>query len=150
IFVVFVVLWIGNGVLRAQQTATDRLAVYGKDSLREETLAKPLSERAVAPVILKLGSLLRRLTPIGYLEKTQRRLMLAGSPGNLDAPSFTVIKVFTTIVGVVLAFLTQQIAVDGLQRVGLFVFPIILGFFGPEAWLTRKVDERREMMQKAL
>jgi hypothetical protein len=72
LFVAFVVLWIGNGVIRAQQTASDRLAVYGKDALREDTLAKPLAERAVAPVILGLGSLLKRFTPVGYLEKKQR------------------------------------------------------------------------------
>lgn len=150
LFVAFVIMWIGNGVLRAQQTASDRLAVYGKDALREDTLAKPLSERAVAPVILRMGSLLRRFTPVGYLEKTQRRLMLAGNPGNLDAPGFTVIKVFTTVFGVILAFFTQGIGADGLQRIALFAFPIILGYFGPEAWLTRKVDERRVAMQKAL
>jgi tight adherence protein C len=150
IFVAFVVVWIGNGVIRAQQTATDRLAVYGKNALREETLARPLAERAVAPVILRLGAVLRRLTPIGYLEKTQRKLMLAGSPGNLDAPAFTVIKLVSTIVGVILAFLTQTLTLEGLQRIALFVLPIVLGFFGPDAWLTRKVDERRVAMQKAL
>jgi tight adherence protein C len=150
LFVTFVILWIGNGVIRAQQTASDRLAVYGKDALREDTLTKPLAERAVAPVILRLGSLLRRITPVGYLEKTQRRLMLAGNPGNLDAAGFAVIKVLTTVGGVVLAFVAQGVGADGLQRVALFAFPIILGFFGPEAWLTRKVDERRVAMQKAL
>jgi tight adherence protein C len=150
LFVAFVILWVGNGVLRAQQTAADRLAVYGKDSLREETLAKPLSERAVAPVIIRLGALIRRFTPVGYLENTQRKLMLAGNPGNLDAPGFAVIKVSTTVVGVVLAFFAQGIGSDGLQRVALFVLPIILGFFGPEAWLSRKVGERRDAMQKAL
>ncbi|MGH8912384.1 MAG: type II secretion system F family protein [Acidimicrobiia bacterium] len=150
LFVTFVTLWVGNGVLRAQRTAGDRLAVYGKDALREETLARPLSERAVAPVLLRFGSFLKRFTPIGYLEKTQRRLMLAGSPGNLDAPAFTVIKLFTTVAGVVLAFYAQGLGADGLQRGALLVAPIVLGFFGPEAWLTRKVDERRLAMQKAL
>ena len=150
LFVAFVVLWIGNGVLRAQQTASDRLAVYGKDALREDTLARPLSERAVAPIILRLGKLLRRITPVGYLEKTQRRLMLAGNPGNLDAAGFAVIKVLTTVTGVILALFAQGVAADGLQRVALFGLPIVLGFFGPEAWLTRKVDERRAAMLKAL
>jgi tight adherence protein C len=150
IFVAFVVMWIGNGVLRAQRTAADRLAVYGKDSLREETLAKPLSERAIAPVVIRIGAFLRRLTPVGYLEKIQRKLMLAGNPGNLDAPAFTVIKLLTTTVGVVLAFLAQGVAADGLQRLALFGLPIVLGFFGPDAWLSRKVDERRDAMQKAL
>ena len=150
LFVAFVVLWIGNGVMRAQQTATDRLAVYGKDALREETLAKPLSERAIAPVILKAGNFVKRFTPVGYLEKTQRRLMLAGNPGNLDAPAFAVIKILTTIAGVVLAFLTQGVGVDGIQRIALFFLPIALGFVGPDAWLTRKVDERRLAMQRTL
>lgn len=150
LFVLFVTVWIGNGVLRAQQTAADRLAVYGKDALREETLAKPLAERAIAPVILGLGRFLRRLTPVGYLEKTQHRLVLAGNPGNLDAPAFTVIKLITTVAGVILALFAQGVATDGLQRLALFVLPIVLGFFGPEAWLTRKVDERRVAMQKAL
>lgn len=150
LFVAFGVLWAGNGLVRAQQTATDRLAVYGKSALREETLARPLSERAVAPVLIKAGSLLRRFTPLGYLEKIQHKLILAGHPGNLDAPSFVVIKVFTTVAGVILAFMAQGGAADALQRVALFVLPILLGYFGPDAWLSRKADERRKEMQKAL
>ncbi len=150
LFVAFVILWIGNGVMRAQQTASDRLAVYGKDSLRAETLAKPLSERAVAPIVLRLGAIGKRFTPVGYLEKTQHKLMLASSPGNLDAPAFATIKVFTTIVGIVLAFLTQSVNVSGIQRIALFVLPIALGFFGPDVWLSRKVDDRRKAMLRAL
>jgi tight adherence protein C len=150
LFVAFVVLWIGNGVLRAQQTASDRLAVYGKEGLREQTLAKPLSERALAPVILGLGRILRRFTPVGYLEKTQRKMMLAGYPGNLDAPAFTVVKLLTTIVGLVLSYYAQGIGASGLQRLALLVLPVVLGFFGPDAWLSRKVDERRTAMQRSL
>ena len=150
VFVAFIVMWVGNGVLRAQQSASDRLAMYGKASLREETLAKPLSERAVAPVILRVGSFFRRFTPAGYLEKTQRKLMLAGNPGNLDAPSFVVIKVGTTIAGLVLAFLAVGVASDTFQRVLLFGLPIALGYFGPDAWLNRKVEERTKTMQRAL
>src|SRR5690606_21937132 len=150
LFVAFVVLWIGNGVMRAQQTATDRLAVYGKDVLREETLAKPLSERAIAPVILKAGNLVKRFTPVGYLEKAQRKLMLAGNPGNLDAPAFAVIKILTTIAGIVLSSLAPAIGADGIQRWALLSFPVALAFFGPGAWLTRKVDERRLAMQRTL
>lgn len=150
LFVSFVVLWVGNGVMRAQRTASDRLAVYGKDALREETLSKPLSERAIAPVIMRVGSFMRRLTPVGYLERIQHKLLLGGLPGNLDAPSFVVIKLVTTILGIVLAFLARGVGGGGLQQVALFVLPIVMGFFGPDAWLARKVDERRTTMQKAL
>jgi tight adherence protein C len=143
-------VWIGNGVVKAQKAAIDRLGVYGKDALREQTLSKPLAERAIAPVVLGLGKILNRFTPIGYMNKLQHRLMLAGSPGNLDAPSFVVIKVFTTLFGIVLAFFAQRVAGSTMQRIVLLVFPLILGFFGPDAWLSRKVDDRRKTMQKAL
>lgn len=143
-------VWIGNGVVKAQKAAIDRLGVYGKDALREQTLSKPLAERAIAPVVLGLGKILNRFTPLGYMNKLQHRLMLAGSPGNLDAPSFVVIKVFTTLFGIVLAFFAQRVAGSTMQRIVLLVFPLILGFFGPDAWLSRKVDDRRKTMQKAL
>ena len=113
-------VWIGNGVVRAQKATIDRLGVYGKDRrMREETLTKPLAERAIAPVVLGLGKILNRFTPIGYLNKIQRKLVLAGTPANLDAPSFVVIKVFATIVGLVLAFFAHRVAGSALPDGGL-------------------------------
>jgi tight adherence protein C len=144
-------VWIGNGVVRAQKAAIDRLGVYGKTgSIREDTLTRPLAERAIAPVVLGLGKVLNRFTPIGYLNKLQHKLMLAGTPANLDAPSLVVIKVFTTIFGIILAFFAQRVAGSGFQRLVLILFPIVLGFFGPDAWLSRKVEERRSSMQRSL
>ncbi len=112
-------VWIGNGVVKAQKAAIDRLGVYGKTgTIREETLTKPLAERAIAPVVLGVGKFLNRFTPLGYLNKLQHKLLLAGTPANLDAPSFVVIKVFATIVGIVLAYFAQRVAGSGLQRAG--------------------------------
>jgi tight adherence protein C len=97
-----------------------------------------------------MGKTLNRLTPVGYMSSVQQKLTLAGQPGNLDAPSFVVIKVLTTIVGLIIAFFAQQVAGSFIQRLLLLGLPILLGFFGPDAWLSRKVDERRSAMQKAL
>ena len=144
-------VWIGNGVVRAQKAAIDRLGVYGKTgTIREETLTRPLAERAIAPIVLGMGKVLNRFTPLGYMNKLQHKLLLAGSPGNLDAPSLVVIKVFTTIFGIVLAFFAQRVAGSAFQRLVLIFFPIVLGFFGPDAWLSRKVEERRSAMQRSL
>ena len=144
-------VWIGNGVVRAQKAAIDRLGVYGKTgSIREETLTRPLAERAIAPIVLGMGKVLNRFTPLGYMNKLQHKLLLAGTPGNLDAPSLVVIKVFTTVIGIVLAFFAQGVAGSAFQRLVLILFPIVLGFFGPDAWLSRKVEERRSAMQRSL
>lgn len=153
--VLFAVVWVGLGVSRAREDMTHRLAVYGRrqaamTSVREQELEKPLAQRTIGPVVIRLGSFLRRFTPVGYLEKKQHKLMLAGTPGNLDAPAFVVIKFLTTAVGLVAAFFVTDFGGDALQRVALFVMPIAAGFFGPDAWLERKVDERRQKMLKTL
>ncbi len=154
LLVLFVVLWVGMGVTKAREEMTDRLAMYGRNqavqTARDEELAKPLAQRTVGPLVIGLSNFLKRFTPVGYLDKKQQMLGYAGHPGNLDAPAFVVIKMITTAVGLVLAFLLRDMGSDGTTRVMLFLAPIVLGFFAPDAWLRRKVDERAATMQKAL
>jgi tight adherence protein C len=151
--VLFIVVWAGMGVTRAREDMSNRLELYGRQSVataREETLAKPLAQRTVGPAVIGLGNFLKRFTPVGYLEKKQRKLMLAGYPGNLDAPAFVVIKLLATTAGLLAGFFLMDYGGDALQRIVLFALPIALGFFGPDAWLERKVDERRQAMLRAL
>ncbi|HEY6635384.1 MAG TPA: type II secretion system F family protein [Acidimicrobiia bacterium] len=151
--VLFTVIWAGMGVTRAREDMANRLELYGRQTVagtRDDELAKPLAQRTIGPVVIGMGNFLKRFTPVGYLEKKQRKLMLAGYPGNLDAPAFVVIKLLTTAVGLVAGFFLLDYGADGLQRTVLFFLPITLGFFGPEAWLNRKVDERRLLMLRAL
>jgi tight adherence protein C len=152
--VLFVVVWVGMGVTRAREDMNERLALYGRNqaiqSAREEELAKPLAQRTIGPIVLGISGFLKRFTPVGYLEKKQHDLVLGGSPANLDAPSFVVIKLITTAIGLVAAFFLVGYGSDALQRIFFFVLPILLGFLGPDAWLKRKIDERRQAMLKAL
>jgi len=151
--VLFVVVWAGMGVSRAREDMANRLELYGRESVataREDDLAKPLAQRTIGPLVISLGNFLKRFTPVGYLEKKQRKLMLAGYPGNLDAPAFIVIKLLATALGLLSAFVIVDYGGDALQRIVLFTLPIVLGFFGPDAWLERKVGERRQAMLRAL
>jgi tight adherence protein C len=151
--VLFVIVWVGLGVTRAREEMTSRLELYGRQTVatsREDELTKPLAQRTVGPVVIRVGRFLSRFTPKGYLDKKERKLMLAGYPGNLDAPAFIVIKLLTTALGIAGAFFLVDYGSDALQRTVLFALPIVLGFFGPDAWLERKVDERRQAMLRAL
>jgi tight adherence protein C len=152
--VLFGVVWAGLGVTRAREEVAQRLALYGRTAgpgaLRDQELAKPLAQRTIGPLVLAVSRFLRRFTPLGYLEKKQRQLVLAGNPGNLDAPAFVVIKLLATIAGVVAGFFLTGYGSDTIQRMALFALPIALGFFGPDAWLTRKIAERADAMRKAL
>ncbi len=147
--ILLIVAWIGFAVIRVQRTATDRLAVYGRATSREETLSKPFVERAMAPVVLGLGKFLGRFTPVGYLEKTQRRLLFAGNPQNMDAASFTVVKAVLTVVGVVAAFALRDFG-DGITRMLVIFAPPLMGFFLPDVWLNRRIEDRQGAMLRAL
>jgi tight adherence protein C len=151
--VLFIVVWAGMGVSRAREDMTNRLELYGRQAgatAREDELAKPLAQRTIGPLVINLGNFLKRFTPVGYLEKKERKLMLAGYPGNLDAPAFVVIKLLTTALGLVAAFFIRDFGSDTLQQLVLLALPIALGFFGPDAWLERKVGDRRQAMLRAL
>ena len=143
--------WVGLGVVRVREGATDRLAMYGREALREDVLSKSVTERAIAPIFIGLGRGLARFTPIGWLKRTQKRLIIAGSPGTLDANAWAVIKLIGLAIGVGLFFLVNSIAdlTFGMTMLVL-VLMLVLGFFGPDAWLTRKIDERRSTMLRAL
>jgi len=144
------VLWIGFGIIRARKAATDRLAVYGSAQfVREENLKRSLSERAVAPVFMGIGKWLNRFTPAGWMDKTNHRLLLAGSPGTLDANAWAVIKLMSIAIAAVLWFLVQA-GSDVQTKLISFILLGILGFFGPDVWISRRIEERRTDMQKAL
>lgn len=151
--VFLLVAWVGNAVVRVQKTTSDRLAVYGRAATaRDDVLDRPLAERALAPIVLAMGGFLRRFTPAGYLEKIQKKLLVGGSPGNLDASAFVVIKILLLVVMTVLGIFARSTTAEAgamTQLLVLFGMPL-LGFFGPDAWLQRKVDDRSKTMLKAL
>ncbi|MEX2280646.1 MAG: type II secretion system F family protein [Acidimicrobiia bacterium] len=150
IAIVILVVWIGFAVVRVQKTAAERLAVYGRTSTnRDQVLDQPFVERALAPVILSLGRVANRFTPIGYLENVQKRLIYGGNPGNVDATSLVLVKVILFIAGVIVAWFLRDVG-DGLLKTLTIFGPPLLGFFGPDAWLQRHIDDRKSSMQKAL
>jgi tight adherence protein C len=143
--------WVGMGVARAREAATDRLAMYGREALREETLNKPVSERAIAPIFMGLGRGLSRFTPVGWLKRTQKRLVFAGSPGNLDANAWAVIKLLGLLGGIGLFILVSSVVELTIgMTVLVLILCLVLGFFGPDAWLSRRIEERRSVMLRAL
>ena len=145
-------LWVGSGVLRARTTATSRLSAYGSSASREEILKAPISERVFGPIVIRLGSLIGRFLPGGgWIRKTQAKIMRAGLQSKMDANTWAVIKLFTTLLAVGLFFLLVRLVGPDLQTAVIAAVLLgVIGLFGPDAWLQRKADERQTAMQNAL
>jgi tight adherence protein C len=119
--------------------------------LREEELALPFSQRALAPVVSGLGEVGRRVTPGGIRRRIARKLVLAGSPAGWDADKVAALKVLGTVVGFALAFfVTKAVALSGLTSTTMIMVGTLGGYLSPDLVLDRKVEERQKALRRAL
>jgi len=140
-------IFIGGGVIKARASASRRLV--GLRESRSETLEKGFSERAVAPMFQGVGKLFMRYTPQGWGARVDKRLMIAGWTPRIDASSWAAIRVLTTIAGILLAIYVQG-QFEGTTRLVATIGSLMLGFLGPEAMLSRRVDDRKAAMERDL
>ncbi len=143
----FAVVFVGNGVLKARASATRRLA--GLRETRAEVLEKGFGERAVAPMFQGVGRLFMRYTPQGWGARVEKRLMIAGWAPRLDASSWAAIRVLSLVFGVLLVFFVNT-QLEGTARIAGMFGAFAIGLLGPEAILTRRVDERKAAMERDL
>jgi tight adherence protein C len=139
-------LYVGNGVVQAQKTSSQRLVALRPT--REEALQGAFSERAVAPVAQKLGRFVMRFTPAGWNERTNKRLKIAGWYPRVDAASWASVRVIA-IIGLILLFVLVQGAF-GSRRVMVGLVMVVIGVLGPEAILSRTINDRKAIIEKDL
>ena len=130
-----------------------RLQVYGGEkplTLDEVELQKPFSERALRPMIERLGSLLSRSTPQKARQDLLNRLDLAGRPGNLTPEDFGAVRIVAAAVMAAIGLLIGLLLGSTLYTVIALVVGAGLGYYLPVLWLKQKVDGRRTEIRKGL
>jgi tight adherence protein C len=119
--------------------------------LRGKEMAEPFLDRVIVPVVRGLGTLAKRVTPLGMRQRIARKLVLAGSPAGLDADKVAAFKLFGSLGGAALGFGLAKMA--GLSPFFTIVAPIFCFFMGyliPGAGLGQKAINRQETIRKAL
>ena len=139
-------MYVGLGVVRSGERSGSRLASLQS---REELLEVNFNERAVAPLAGKVGNLLMRFTPMGWAQRAQKRLQMAGWYPRIDANSWAVLRLVIFILAILLWFGVSGFIPPGQRLLSLGLFAVG-GFLGPESVLSRKLDERRERIAKDL
>lgn len=116
----------------------------------EDELSRPFAERVVLPMVEVVSGRLLRLTPQAQRARLEQRLIQAGRP--LEIGQFLTIKGIALGLGFLLgvaAFLWQGEAKIGRGLVLIAALPG-LSWTLPDFWLSRRVQERRRRLQKAL
>ena len=128
-----------------------RLDDFGVPDTRDRELLSPLRARTVAPISRAAIGLGRRVTPIGYLEQTRKKLIKAGSPEPEALDRFLVLKLTCIVLIPVSVFVVfGLLQLSGLNAVLVTALLGFALFFVPDAILNRKVEERVHAIRVAL
>jgi tight adherence protein C len=138
----------GGAPVDPVQARLTQLGTMQAKSLEELELQQPLFERTIRPLANRLSSYVARVTSTSFTQSTEKRLALAGNPGDLRVADWLGIKAVGAIVGAGLFFLLFFIL--GVLKLPLpiqLVMIVIGAFFGytlPEFWLGGRVRARQK------
>jgi tight adherence protein C len=129
------------------QARLTQLGSMQAKNLEELELQAPFAERTLRPLAKRLSGGVSRVTSSNFSERTEKRLALAGNPGDMRVADWLGIKAIGTIIGGILFFLL--FVVVGLMKLP-FVLAVVmtgvgamLGYTLPEFWLGGRVRKRQ-------
>jgi tight adherence protein C len=116
-------------------------------NLEELELQQPFVERTLRPLMARFSGRMQRMTSTSFSDTTERRLALAGNPGDMRVADWLGIKAVGAIVGAaIFFFLFYVVNILGLPLlISLLMIPAgaLFGYIAPEFWLGRKVRARQ-------
>jgi tight adherence protein C len=127
----------------------DLIGASRPTDLRDAVMQQSALDRAIKPALEKVMFWVRKITPMGWNDTIQQRLMLADSKGK---PEFVIVQkiVFCVLFFFVLNVLKNvTFGPDWLQK-ALYVGKPVLGFFLPDILLKNKAAKRQALIQQAL
>lgn len=161
IFVIALIVFVSSFIfsLGIGSFATDRgrikrfkeRALAGQGTAQEQELARPFSDRAVAPFVRAVSAVARKMSPGGVLAGIRRRLILAGKPRSLDVDSLLALKGVSAAAGGGLAVVLSAVSMSFSGRTAwLTAAAVVLAFFAPDLWLHGKIIKRQKAIRQAL
>jgi tight adherence protein C len=146
--------WSASTALEAR-TGTRRsmraIESYELVDVREQEMLESVADRLVAPFGRKLLEIARNLTPVGYIEKLKRNIVLAGNPPGYEVDRLLVWKVLGAASGIGWILLAYVLLSGHMLLMVLTVaFTWGLSVFGPDVVLSQHITKRRLEIQRRM
>jgi tight adherence protein C len=133
------------------QARLSQLGTVQVRSLEELELQQPLFERTIRPVAQRLAGLAGRVTSSSQLGRTERRLAMAGNPGNMGTSEFLGLKAVVALMAAVVAFVVLGVlGQNPMFGIVMGVLAVGIGFMAPEFWLGRRIKRRKQQILRAV
>ena len=150
ILLLFVGLASGSPVDPVQARLTQLGSVQARN-LEELELQQPFTERTLRPLVARISKMSSRLGSASSTENAEKRLAMAGNPGDLRVTDWMGVKMLVGIAIAAIAFLVFGLLIGGVV-VGLFLGLVGfgIGFLIPEFWLGRRIKARQKLILKMI
>jgi tight adherence protein C len=130
------------------QARLTQLGTMQAQNLEELELQAPLLERTIRPLAARLSGYVARVTSQSFSQQTEKRLALAGNPGDLRVADWLGIKAVGAIVGagvfVLLFVFPGLIKVPVPINFAMILVGVMFGYTIPEFWLGGRVKARQK------
>ena len=110
----------GSSPVDPVQARLTQLGSMQAKNLEELELQQPFIERTLRPLANRMSGRMSSMASSSFSDKTEKRLALAGNPGDLRVADWLGIKVIGAIIGAILFFFLFGI-------VGVLGFPFFIG-----------------------
>jgi tight adherence protein C len=138
----------GGSPVDPVQARLTQLGTMQAKNLEELELQQPFTERTLRPLAQRLSGSMSRVTSSNFSERTEKRLALAGNPGDLRVADWLGIKAIGAIVGGILFFLlffiVNVLGFPPLIGLVMTAVGVLLGYTVPEFWLGGRVKKRQK------
>jgi tight adherence protein C len=118
-------------------------------NLRERQLSTSVSERILLPLASRVQTLAKRILFFDMSQRLRRKLLLAGSPVHWDVEKVAAVKLLGLVAGAGLGSVFIASARTPATVV-LILLLAAMGYFGPDGYLSRMVDDRQAKIRKSL
>ena len=128
--------------LRARLT---QLGAMTATNLQELELQQPFFERTIRPLAARLSGTVARITSASFTEQTEKRLAMAGNPGDMRVSDWLGMKALASGAAFAVMFLLFGLLGGNLLLgLGLGFAGLVGGYIFPEFWLGGRVKARQK------
>ncbi|MEO7667053.1 MAG: type II secretion system F family protein [Dehalococcoidia bacterium] len=133
---------------RAEDPVQARLTQLGTmqaKNLEELELQQPFFDRTIKPLAARLSGRVAKVTSSNFTERTEKRLAMAGNPGEMRSADWLGIKAIVAAVFAGIMFILFGLLAGNVLNGLIFaVLGLGIGYIAPEFWLSGRVKKRQK------
>jgi len=135
----------GSAPVDPVQARLTQLGSMTAKNLEELELQQPFFDRTIRPLAGRLSGSVARITSSNFSERTEKRLALAGNPGDMRTADWLGIKaIVAVVVAAIMFILFGLLQGQILTGIAIGALGLGIGYILPEFWLSGRVKKRQK------